>query len=217
MLNPSPGHHQCHKVSHDWLNNNNKKNTPKVSKSPASHLGPGLPPLKRDRMLFSAFLLSHSLVWKFSVCSETGDSEWRHLHNASGILVVDDEKGKEVVVKRLVLGVWGSEIWLILSWAVHFFGGIWKGFPVCRAGSFQFLPPFSDPPCLSLSTLSWLIHIEFLLMPNFIEAREKQGKWSRPAFRLGPASHLYAFTGIITTPPPPTPLCLITGGCILLS
>lgn len=99
LLNPSPGCRQCHKVSWltDWLN----KNTKSVE-VPASHLGHLAPPLKGRRSYFSYPPTPCLLyVWKLSKCSETGDSEWRHSQNASGILVVKMMRGKKLLAAWL--------------------------------------------------------------------------------------------------------------------
>lgn len=54
---------------------------------------------------------------------------------------------------------------------------------------FFFLPSFTDRPAIYPDMVRpYWIPID----ANFIVAGEKQGKWSRPAFRLKPRGHLYA-------------------------
>lgn len=79
LPNPSPDRHQCHKVSHDWLN----KNTKSVE-VPASHLGLWTPPLKGRGSYFSFLGPLSGLCGSFW----SAVKPVIHSQSASGILAV---------------------------------------------------------------------------------------------------------------------------------
>lgn len=156
--------------------------TQKVSKSQAAIWDTPLRLLKGKRLCFS-----DSPVWKFYKCSETSDSVWRRSPLALDILVVKAMRGKFNC--RLFWGVWGSKIWHIITLSNLFFKDTWAVF-FCSNLFFSLLETHLLPYNPDKAHPYW-IHID----SNCIVANEKQGKWSRPAFRLGPGGHLYASKG----------------------